>query len=105
MNTDTLEERQAYMLPHDLIGKHVRAGTQHEHLKGIFMQAADRSIAGGGNYLVLEVPSSHRARESRRTVAIAMRSLEVFYDRQRRHSALGYVSPEQFELQYASRAA
>ena len=31
--------------------------------------------------------------------------IEVFYNRQRRHSALGYVSPEQFELQYAARAA
>ena len=31
--------------------------------------------------------------------------IEVFYNRQRRHSSLGYVSPEQFELQYAARAA
>jgi len=31
--------------------------------------------------------------------------IEVFYNRQRRHSALGYVSPEQFETQYAARAA
>jgi transposase InsO family protein len=31
--------------------------------------------------------------------------IEVFYNRQRRHSALGYVSPEQFELQYAACAA
>lgn len=31
--------------------------------------------------------------------------IEVFYNRQRRHSTLGYVSPAQFELQYATRAA
>jgi len=31
--------------------------------------------------------------------------IEVFYNRQRRHSSLGYVSPAQFELLYAARAA
>jgi putative transposase len=31
--------------------------------------------------------------------------IEVFYNRQRRHSTLGYLSPAQFELQYAARAA
>ncbi len=31
--------------------------------------------------------------------------IEVFYNRQRRHSTLGYVSPAEFELQYAARAA
>lgn len=31
--------------------------------------------------------------------------IEVFYNRQRRHSTLGCVSPAQFELQYAARAA
>ncbi|MCE9590542.1 MAG: IS3 family transposase, partial [Planctomycetes bacterium] len=31
--------------------------------------------------------------------------IEVFYNHQRRHSTLGYLSPAQFELQYATRAA
>jgi transposase InsO family protein len=31
--------------------------------------------------------------------------IEVFYNRQRRHSTLGYLSPEQFEANYAARAA
>lgn len=31
--------------------------------------------------------------------------IEVFYNRQRRHSTLGYVSPEQFEANHAARAA
>jgi transposase InsO family protein len=31
--------------------------------------------------------------------------IEVFYNRQRRHSTLGYLSPADFELQYVARAA
>lgn len=31
--------------------------------------------------------------------------VEVFYNRQRRHSSLGYLSPADFELQYVARAA
>jgi len=40
--------------------------------------------------------------QARRTI---FEWIEVFYNRQRRHSSLGYVSPEEFELQYATRAA
>jgi transposase InsO family protein len=29
--------------------------------------------------------------------------LEVFYNRRRRHSSIGYVSPEEFELKYEER--
>ena len=35
--------------------------------------------------------------EARTTV---FRYIEVWYNRKRRHSSLGYVSPEQFEQQY-----
>ncbi len=31
--------------------------------------------------------------------------IEVFYNRERRHSTLGYVSPEQFELNHAAFVA
>lgn len=31
--------------------------------------------------------------------------LEVFYNRQRRHSALGYLSPDEFERRYATQTA
>jgi putative transposase len=31
--------------------------------------------------------------------------LEVFYNRQRRHSALGYLSPHEYERRYATQTA
>ena len=31
--------------------------------------------------------------------------LEVFYNRRRRHSSIGYVSPEEFELKYQEEEA
>src|SRR5690606_27126573 len=33
------------------------------------------------------------------------RFIEVFYNRKRRHSSLGYISPEEFETRYAQRKA
>jgi transposase InsO family protein len=51
-----------------------------------FWSTLKRELVDGQNYLTHE--------QARRSI---FEYVEVFYNRTRRHSSLGYVSPEQFE--------
>lgn len=100
--------------PHDLV-HHSDRGSQyasHEYRDALKARAFTCSMSRKGNCWDNAVAESffatlkteliyRRAWPDRQTATIAIGDyIETFYNRQRRHSALGYVSPARFETVY-----
>jgi transposase InsO family protein len=83
---------QGHQLPRtDAAGRPPHPG-QHERRRQVLRQCADGLKTG-----CADAPFATRA-EARRVI---FEYLEVWYNRQRLHSSLGYISPAAFEQQYA----
>ena len=66
------------MHPSDFVGGEVRVRTEHAQFQGRLLRIEDWGIAGGGNFLVIELPDTGDGKKPNRTIAVAMRALESF---------------------------